>query len=127
MSILVVEDNEANRELIREYLEAHGHEVAVAEDGHEGVRLADQVGPKVILLDIQMPGMNGFAVARRLRQDPRWAEVPIVALTAYAMQGDRERVLEAGFDSYLAKPLNLQQLLQEVEHWLSQGRGKGAG
>jgi len=99
--ILVAEDNLPNRELIREILETCGHEVIEAEDGQQALDKLEHIHPDLVLLDIQMPVLDGYAVVRRLRQIPRFASLKVLALTAYAMQGDREKVLKSGFDGYL--------------------------
>ncbi len=108
--ILVAEDNLPNRELIREILESCGHEVIEAEDGQQALERLKDTKPDLVLLDIQMPVLDGYAVVRHLRQIPRFAGLKIVALTAYAMQGDLDRVLESGFDGYLTKPVDIAKL-----------------
>lgn len=113
--ILVAEDDPASRELVREILAACGYEVVEARDGDEALRKIEQTVPDLVLLDIQMPVLDGFAVLRQVRQDPRFATLRIVALTAFAMWGDREKVLEAGFDAYLAKPLDAASLRAQIE------------
>ncbi|MBK8129214.1 MAG: response regulator [bacterium] len=113
--ILVIEDNEQNRYLVTYLLEANGYEVAAAKDGREGIALASSLQPALILLDIQLPGMDGYLVAQALRQNPALDGVPIVAVTSYAMVGDRERVLAAGCSGYIEKPINPDTFLAEVE------------
>lgn len=117
--ILVAEDDPVSRELIREILEAHGYQVVEARDGRETLQKIEQAEPDLILLDIQMPVLDGFAVLRQLRQDPRFATLRVVALTAYAMRGDRERALDAGFDAYIAKPINAIALSAQIEELLN--------
>jgi CheY-like chemotaxis protein len=112
--ILVAEDNLPNRELIREILETCGYEVIEAVDGQEALDKLEETVPDLVLLDIQMPVLDGYAVVRRIRQNPRFAGLKILAVTAYAMQGDREKVLEAGFDGYLTKPLDMAILTKEI-------------
>jgi CheY-like chemotaxis protein len=112
--ILVAEDNLPNRELIREILETYGYEVIEAVDGQEALDKLEETVPDLVLLDIQMPVLDGYAVVRRIRQNPRFAGLKILAVTAYAMQGDREKVLEAGFDGYLTKPLDMATLTKEI-------------
>jgi len=119
--VLVADDKAAGRELIRTVLEQCGHSVFEASDGMEAVRQAGEVLPDLIILDLHMPELDGFGAFRELRADERFAATPIVALTASAMQGDRERALSAGFTSYLAKPLSLDVLRSEVEHLLGRG------
>ena len=99
--ILIAEDNATNRELFRELLEARGYTVVEACDGPEALRMIDQAQPDILLLDIGMPVLDGFAVVRAIRENPRVAALPVLAVTAYAMQGDRERILSSGFDGYL--------------------------
>jgi len=106
--VLVVEDNEKNRKLVRDVLQFHGYEVLVAGTAAEGIALARTEQPSLILLDIQLPDLDGMAALRLLRAEPETAGIPIVAVTAYAMSGDRERLLGAGFTDYLAKPLDIK-------------------
>jgi two-component system cell cycle response regulator DivK len=116
--ILVADDNAASRELIREALEASSYEVIEATDGLEAVHQARQSGPDLVLVDIQMPHLDGYGVLRELRDDPRLAGMRVVALTAFAMQGDRERALDAGFDGYITKPVEIAALRQEIRKFL---------
>jgi CheY-like chemotaxis protein len=116
--ILVAEDNLPNRELIREILESCGHEVIEAENGQQALERLQETKPDLVLLDIQMPVLDGYAVVRQLRQIPRLANLKILALTAYAMQGDREKVLQSGFDGYLTKPIDMTALTNELRHLL---------
>jgi len=112
--ILVAEDRPASLELIRMVLESTGYEVIVATDGQQAMEKASSNSVDLVLLDLQMPKIDGFGVVAHLRKDPRFASVPIVALTASAMQGDRERALAAGFSSYIAKPIDLAALRSEI-------------
>ena len=116
--ILVAEDNLPNRELIREILETCGYEVIEAVDGQQALNKLEESMPDLVLLDIQMPVLDGYAVIRQLRQTPRLAGLKILALTAYAMQGDREKVLEAGFDGYLTKPIDMAALTKQIQQLL---------
>lgn len=116
--ILVIEDNDQNIYLVTFILEKHGYQVIQARDGRKGIELAKQVQPDLILLDIQLPVMDGYAVARELRSNPALAEVPIVAVTSYAMAGDRERILAAGCTGYIEKPIDPETFIAEVEHYL---------
>jgi two-component system, cell cycle response regulator DivK len=104
--ILVIEDNEQNLYLVRYILEDCDYEVFSAWDGKEGVELAASLLPDLILLDIQLPVMDGYAVARKLRENPDLADTPIVAVTSYAMSGDREKAMEAGCSGYIEKPID---------------------
>ena len=113
--ILLIEDNDQNRYMVTFLLEKHGYEVVAAEDGPTGIELADKVSPCLILLDIQLPQMDGYAVARELRRNPALNGIPIVAVTSYAMMGDREKTLEAGCDGYLEKPIDPETFVADVE------------
>ena len=127
--ILVIEDNEQNLYLTTFILEKHGYEVIQAREGGEGTRLAGQAKPDLILLDIQLPGIDGYQVAQALRSNPALDGVPIVAVTSYAMVGDRERILAAGCTGYIEKPINPDTFVAQVEAHLpggTSGRGGGA-
>jgi PAS domain S-box-containing protein len=115
ITILLAEDNESNLNTISEYLAARGYRVVVARDGAEAIARAMETPPDVILMDIQMPGMDGLEATRRIRADAALENIPIVALTALAMPGDRERCLEAGANEYLSKPVGLKQLVNVIE------------
>jgi two-component system, cell cycle response regulator DivK len=115
VKILLIEDNSQNRYLATFLLEQRGHQVIPAESGPEGIKLAHQVQPELILLDIQLPVMDGYAVARMLRQNWALRDVPIVAVTSYAMVGDRERAMAAGCSGYLEKPIVPETFVREVE------------
>jgi CheY-like chemotaxis protein len=116
--VLIADDKETSRELIRMVLESLGHEVREASDGLEAVRHAREAPPDLIILDLQMPVLDGFGALAELRGDRSLAATPIMALTASAMQGDRERALAAGFDSYVSKPIPLRMLREEVTRLL---------
>jgi CheY-like chemotaxis protein len=116
--ILIADDNAASRELLKEVLELSGYEVIEAEDGEEAVRGVRESKPHLVLVDIQMPVMDGYGVLRELRADPRFSDVPVVALTAFAMQGDRERAETAGFNGYITKPIEIATLRQEIRKFL---------
>jgi CheY-like chemotaxis protein len=118
IKVLVAEDNAVNRELLRELLEARGYTVLEACDGQEALRMIEQTHPDILLLDIGMPVLDGFAVIRKIRENPSLATLPVLAVTAYAMQGDRENVLKSGFDGYLSKPVNARALAGELERLL---------
>ncbi len=117
--ILLVEDNEANIMTIADYLEVKGYCLLVAKDGETGVALAKSEHPDLILMDIQMPGMDGIEAMKHIRADEQIANIPIIALTALAMPGDKERCLAAGANQYLSKPLKLKQLTQIIQQWLN--------
>lgn len=116
--ILLIEDNAQNRYLVRFLLEQRGHEILQAETGPRGLELAAETRPELILLDIQLPGMDGHAVARALKSNPELSAIPIVAVTSYAMVGDREKCLEAGAEGYIEKPINPESFVLEVERFL---------
>jgi CheY-like chemotaxis protein len=117
--ILVAEDNAVNRELLRELLEARGYAVFEACDGQEAFQMIEQIQPELLLLDIGMPVLDGFGVIRKIRETPRLALLPVVAVTAYAMRGDKERILASGFDGYLSKPLSPASLTAELNRLLN--------
>lgn len=116
--ILLIEDNEQNRYLVTFLLQARGWEVTHAADGPAGLALAGEIAPALILLDIQLPGMDGYAVARALRANPKLDAIPVVAVTSYAMPGDRERCIESGCNGYMEKPIDPQTFATEVERFL---------
>lgn len=118
-TILIAEDNPTNRELLRELLEIRGYMVAEACNGQEALAMVAQAPPDILLLDIGMPLLDGFAVVRKLRENPRFASLPVVAVTAYAMQGDREKIMHSGFDGYLSKPVNSASLVEELGRLLA--------
>ncbi len=110
-SVLLVDDHDGNVRTFVDYLTAKGYHVVVARDGMEAIAHCEAWVPAIVLMDVQMPKLDGLAVTRRLRADPRFAAVPIIALTALAMPGDRERCLEAGMNEYFAKPVRLRAVL----------------
>ncbi len=113
--ILIVEDNEKNRKLVRDVLQHRGYRTLDAETGEDGVRLAREHQPKLILMDIQLPGIDGIAALGQLRGDPATRGIPVIAVTASAMTHDRQKIMAAGFDGYQTKPLNLREFLAAVE------------
>jgi len=123
--VLLIEDNEQNRYLVTFLLEKHGFEVVSAADGRLGIELAAQQAFDLILLDIQLPGMDGYAVARELRADEGPRKTPIVAVTSYAMLGDREKTLAAGCDGYLEKPINPETFATEISRYLPPKEERG--
>jgi len=116
---LIAEDNAVNRELLRELLELRDYAVLEACDGQQALRALEGSLPDVLLLDLGMPVMDGFATIGKIRENPAWAALPVLAVTAYAMRGDREKVLASGFDGYLSKPINPTALYQELDRLLS--------
>jgi CheY-like chemotaxis protein/anti-sigma regulatory factor (Ser/Thr protein kinase) len=122
--ILIAEDNAANILTIGDYLENHGYEIVVARDGIEALEKAESLSPDMILMDIQMPAMNGLEAIAKLRANPRFSSIPIIALTALAMPGDRERCLEAGASDYMSKPVSLRMLFRSIQTSLAQRRNK---
>ena len=116
--VLVADDKPAGRELVRTVLENSGYEVFEASDGPEAVDQAQRLQPDLIILDIHMPGLDGFGVIEKLRRLKQFAATPIIALTASAMMGDRERAMAAGFTGYITKPIRLEALRAEVERLL---------
>jgi len=112
--ILIVEDNEKNMKLFRDVLVAMGYRTLEATTGGDAVDLASEHTPDLVLMDIQLPDLDGVQALQRLRAEARTASIPIVALTAQAMHGDRERFLEAGFDGYMSKPVNVHDLIEMV-------------
>jgi CheY-like chemotaxis protein len=113
--ILITEDNPVNRELLHELLEARGYVVEEAGNGQEALQMIAQSRPDALLLDLNMPVLDGFATVRKIREDAAISSLPVLAVTAYAMRGDREKTLEAGFDGYLSKPINPSALDAELE------------
>ena len=118
--ILVVEDNPQNMTVILMTLRRPGYTLLKAVDGEEALKVADREKPDLILIDIQLPKIDGLEVIRRLRQMPAFSHVPIIALTAYAMRGDKERIIGAGCDAYLAKPFSIHELRRVVVEMLLQ-------
>jgi two-component system cell cycle response regulator DivK len=115
--ILIVEDEPKNLKLFRDLLQRVGYETIEATNGEQGVELARVMKPDLILMDIMMPKMDGLEATRIIKADATTRHIPIVALTSYAMKGDRERTLEAGCDGYIAKPIDIRELLKTVEHF----------
>lgn len=117
--ILLVEDNELNRDMLSRRLQRRGFEIITAVDGEKGIALAVSEKPDLILMDISLPGLNGWEATKQIRQNRVTAPIPIIALTAHAMSGDRERTLEAGCDEYETKPVELEVLLSKIQALLS--------
>jgi two-component system cell cycle response regulator DivK len=121
--ILVVEDNEKSMKLFRDVLQASGYRTLEAGSGEDAVEVALENGPDLVLMDIQLPGIDGIEALARLRGDKRTASTPVLALTAQAMHGERERLLAAGFDDYISKPVNLAELLAIVRRYSDRDLG----
>jgi two-component system cell cycle response regulator DivK len=119
--VLVVEDNEKNMKLVRDVLLALGYGPLEATSGEEAVELAVTHEPALVLMDVQLPGIDGIEALGRLRRDERTASIPVLALTAQAMSGDRERFLEVGFDGYLSKPIDVEELIEAVREHCARG------
>jgi len=113
--ILLVEDNEMNRDMLARRLERRGYQVVIAVDGDQGVRLAQEEAPDLILMDMSLPVLDGWEATRRLKAIPATQAIPIIALTAHAMSGDREQALEAGCDDYDSKPIEFVRLLGKIQ------------
>ena len=118
-TLLIIEDNEQNFYMMRFLLEKNGFEIIGAENGREGIEKALRHKPRAILLDIQLPEMDGYAVAKELKSHDELANVPIIAVTSYAMVGDRERILAAGATGYIEKPIDPDTFVAEIIHYLS--------
>ena len=119
--VLVVEDNEKNMKLFRDVLQATGYEPLEASSGERALTLAAEGAPALVLMDIQLPDIDGIEALRRLRENERTARIPVLALTAQAMDGDRERFLAAGFDGYLSKPVDVPELIATVRRYCDGG------
>ena len=113
--ILLVEDNEMNRDMLSRRLQRRGYEVVIAVDGQEGVAMAQAEAPDLILMDMSLPVMDGWEATRQLKAASRTMAIPVIALTAHAMSGDREKAMDAGCDDYDAKPIDLSRLLTKIE------------
>jgi len=118
-TILIADDKDTGRELVRTVLENSGYRVIEASDGLEALRFARELHPDLIILDLHMPGLDGFTVMQKLRSEADFASTPVMALTASAMAGDRERALTAGFTGYVTKPIRLGALRSEIERMLA--------
>lgn len=117
--ILVVEDQEDNRRILRDLLTSAGYQILEAVTGEEGVTLAERERPELILMDIQLPVMDGYEATRRIKANPALRHIPIIAITSYALSGDDEKALEAGCDAYVAKPYSPRELLAKIKQYLS--------
>jgi two-component system, cell cycle response regulator DivK len=123
--ILIVEDHEKNRKLVRDVLQHGGYQTVETETGEEAIRLAQTSAPALILMDIQLPGMNGIEAFRVLRGDPRTRHIPVIAVTASAMTHDRQTILAAGFDGYQPKPINVRDFVEAVRQTLDRAASAG--
>ena len=119
-TILIVEDEPRNMKLMRDLLQRFGYETIEAVDGEQGVELAKVAKPDLILMDIMMPKMDGLEATRIIKTDIITKHIPIIALTSYAMKGDRERTIEAGCDMYIAKPVDILEVLKAIKHYLAE-------
>ena len=120
--ILIVEDNEKNMKLVRDVLQVKGYQTLEAGTAEDGIALAQAHSPDLVLMDIQLPGMNGIEALGVLRENPATAHIPVIAVTASVMQQDRKLITEAGFDGYVGKPINLQEFLAAVNAMLARGK-----
>lgn len=121
--ILYIEDDFRNRLLVQRILVAYGYTVVEAETGTDGIRLAQEVDPDLILMDINLPEMDGYEATARLKKIDKLAGVPIIAMTANVMKGDREKTLEAGCDGYIQKPIDVDMLPEQIEKFLAKAKG----
>ena len=120
--VLIVEDNELNMKLFNDLVEANGFETIQTRSGTDAVDLARQHAPDLILMDIQLPGVSGLDVIRWLKQDVGLRHIPVIAITAFAMTGDEEKIRQGGCDAYLSKPISVVKFLETVRHYLSESK-----
>lgn len=123
--ILIVEDNEKNRKLVRDVLQVKGYKTIETETAEEGIRIAQESQPALILMDIQLPGIDGITALKQLRADPRTEKIPVIAVTASAMTHSREQMLALGFNGYQTKPISVKEFLKTVRDVLDLHRGRG--
>jgi CheY-like chemotaxis protein len=123
--ILIVEDNEKNRKLERDVLQFHGYQIMEAVTAEDGLRLAEETPPALVLMDIQLPGMSGIEALAALRADPALRTIPVIAVTASAMTHDRQKILDAGFDGYQSKPISVKDFVVAVRRTLDARAGGG--
>lgn len=119
--ILIVEDNEMNRDMLSRRLERRGFAVVMAVDGQQGVEMARSENPDLVLMDMSLPVMDGWAATRAIKEDAELSRIPVIALTAHAMEGDREKAMAAGCDDYDTKPIELSRLLEKIAKFLPNG------
>lgn len=117
--ILIIDDNEKNRKLFKVILESHGYETIEADNGKEGIRLARESQHHLVLMDIQMPGMDGIEATKILKSEDETAGIPVIAATSYAMKGDREKFLAAGFTDYVSKPVNVNEFISMIDKYVN--------
>ena len=120
-TVLIVEDNDKNMKLARDVLQAKGYQTLEAETGEEGVRLAKERTPDLVLMDIQLPGINGIEAFKQIRADPKTARIPVVALTASVTPTDRSQITAAGFDAFISKPISLKEFVETVKRLIEGG------
>ncbi len=117
-TVLIVEDNELNMKLFRDLLEAHGYQTSGTSNGHEALSLVRKMRPDLILMDIQLPQVSGLEVTRCIKDDPELRSIPVVAVTAFAMKGDEERIREGGCEAYLSKPISVGKFIETVRRFI---------
>jgi two-component system, cell cycle response regulator DivK len=117
-TVLIVEDNELNMKLFRDLLEAHGYQTSGTSSGHEALDIVRKTRPDLILMDIQLPQVSGLEVTRWIKDDPELRSIPIVAVTAFAMKGDEERIREGGCEAYLSKPISVGKFIETVRRFI---------
>ncbi len=122
--ILIVEDNEFNLELISDILKIRGHQIISTDNGEDAISLAKETHPDLILMDIQLPVMDGYEATRRIKSDPEFKAIPIIAVTSFAMKGDKEKVVQAGCDGYIVKPIDTRRFPQLVQEYLQKNKEK---
>jgi two-component system, cell cycle response regulator DivK len=125
--ILIVEDNELSRDMLSRRLRRKGYEVLVATDGQEGIAMAQRELPDLVLMDLSLPDLDGWEATRRLKTDSKTQSIPVIALTAHAMSGDREKALDAGCDEYDTKPIDLRRLLSKMVRFVEDPDPSGSG
>ena len=119
--VLIVEDNELNMKLFHDLLEAHGHETVQTRDGYEALELAREHKPDLILMDIQLPEVSGLDVTRWLKDEEALADIPVIAVTAFAMKGDEQKILEGGCEGYISKPISVNEFMEVIQRYIGGG------